>query len=260
MILAVFGFGFENISLAVVDYYKFDKITNIERVNPENVTFPAITICTSEGFRRDHYRNGLLIKRDKVFTNLLKQFLDFEETYFKSFKNDSYNDVKNHLETFKMFDPAAGFFYDYIRFNAVRNRSVKLFKATSIEDRFQISLNNIYKEEISDIEYYLYSFLNHDFYVYVGANSLNSFENLQYLWLDRDSKYSVDIEKVSIETKLPEPYNPCKKSSVDESYHQSDCIKACTYKEIQKTNTIVLFKQHFSRFRALGNVCFITRH
>jgi len=192
-----------------------------------------LDICTSEGFRRDHYRNGLLIKRDQVFTNLLKQFLDFEETYFKSFKNESYNDVKNHLDTFKMFDPAAGFFYDYIRFNAVRNRSVKLFKATSIEDRFQISLNNFYKEEISDIEYYLYSFLNHDFYVYVGDNSLNSFGNLQYLWLDRDSKYYVYIEKVSIETKLPEPYNRCKKSSVDEPYHQSDCIKACTYKEIQ---------------------------
>ena len=125
MILAVFGFGFENISLAVVDYYKFDKITNIERVNPENVTFPAITICNYEGYWREHYRNGLLIKRDQVFTNLLKQFLDFEETYFKSFKNDSFNNVKNHLDTFKMFDPASGFFLDYIRFNAVRNRSDK---------------------------------------------------------------------------------------------------------------------------------------
>jgi len=43
VILAVFGYGFENISQAVADFYKFDVITNIERVNPENVTFPAIT-------------------------------------------------------------------------------------------------------------------------------------------------------------------------------------------------------------------------
>ena len=45
VILCVFGFGFENISQAVADYYKFDKITNIERVTQNTVTFPAITIC-----------------------------------------------------------------------------------------------------------------------------------------------------------------------------------------------------------------------
>jgi hypothetical protein len=44
VILAVFGFGCDNISQAVADYYKFDKITNIERVYQVNVTFPAITI------------------------------------------------------------------------------------------------------------------------------------------------------------------------------------------------------------------------
>ena len=49
VILAVFGLGFENISEAVADFYKYDKITNIERVNPENVTFPAIG-----EYRREH--------------------------------------------------------------------------------------------------------------------------------------------------------------------------------------------------------------
>ena len=52
VILCVFGFGFDNISQAVVNYYKFDKITNIERVNPENVTFPAINICPIGEYRR----------------------------------------------------------------------------------------------------------------------------------------------------------------------------------------------------------------
>ncbi len=46
VILGVFGFGFDKISQAVAGYCKFDKITNIERVNPENVTFQAIAICT----------------------------------------------------------------------------------------------------------------------------------------------------------------------------------------------------------------------
>ena len=52
VILAVFGLGFENISEAVADFYKYDKITNIERVNPENVTFPAINICPIGEYRR----------------------------------------------------------------------------------------------------------------------------------------------------------------------------------------------------------------
>jgi len=234
VILCVFGLGFENISQAVADYYKFDKITNIERVNPENVTFPAITICTSEGYRREHYINGSLIKNDEdiVSTNLLKQFLDFKFTDFHSFKNNSHHEVNNHLDTFKINHP---YFesLDCLRFNAVTKRSVELFKASSILDSASISFNNFYRENISSIEYYNYTFSFGYFLVYIGDNSLNSFENLQFLLLVTGSNYVTQIEKLSIESKLPEPYNPCKKSSVDEPYHQMNCFESCIYKEIK---------------------------
>jgi len=230
VVLCVFGFGFHNISLAFDDYYKYDKITNIERNTPENVTFPAITICTSEGYRREHYRNGSLFKRDRVFTNLLQQFLDFDGTYFYSFKNKSYLNVSNHLDIFKIYAPLNWLFHDCLRLNGKTKRSVELFKTSSIKDGPRMLLNKLYKEEISNIEYFLYYFYSPDFFVYVGDNSLNSFENLQYLELKTGSSYVIEIEKVSIETKLPEPYNPCKKSSVDEPYHQMNCIEACTYK------------------------------
>jgi hypothetical protein len=39
VILCVFGFGFDNISQAVADYYKFDKITNFERVTQRMLNF-----------------------------------------------------------------------------------------------------------------------------------------------------------------------------------------------------------------------------
>jgi len=206
VILFVFGVGFENISEAVADFYKFDKITNIERVYPENVTFPAITICTRGEYWREHYRNGSLIRRDEVSSSLLEHFLDH---------------------------PVNEVIFDCFRFNAVTNRSVELFKASSILDQFLIYLNKFYIEDISNIEYYNYTILSGNFIIYVGDNSLNSFENLQYLVLDPSSFYNIEIEKVSIETKLPEPYNPCKKSSVDEPFHQTNCIEACTYKEIK---------------------------
>ena len=45
LMLGLFGVGFWNIALAVNDFYNYDVITNIERVTPDNITFPAITIC-----------------------------------------------------------------------------------------------------------------------------------------------------------------------------------------------------------------------
>ena len=265
MILSVFGFGFHNISEAVADFYKFDKITNIERVRPENVTFPAITICTLEGFSREHYRNGSLIKADRVFTNLLKQLLDFNRTGFDLFKNKSFLSVNNHIDTLKIDHPVYDRILDCLRFNAVTNRSAELFKASSIEDRYRIFLNNFFIEDISNIEYYRYTFSPEYFFVYVDDNSLNSFENLQNLHFrtfNISSYYRFEIEKVSVESKLPEPYNLCKKSSVDEPFHQMNCIEACTYKEIRnKYNctfhstlfSIQGFRQCVPNYRVLKN-------
>ncbi len=233
MILCVFGFGFDNISQAVADFYKYDKITNIERVNPENVTFPAITVCIGEGYQREHYVNGSLIKRVRIVSNLLKQFVNFKETNFLFFKKNSLLNVNNSLDTFKISNPLNGLFLDCLRFNAEKNKSVELFKASSIEDGPRIVLNDFYREDISENEYYRYTSFFSDFLVYVGDNFLNSFEGLQYLQIQPYSFNVIEIEKVSIETKLPEPYNPCKKYSVDEPYHQMNCIETCTYKEIK---------------------------
>ena len=136
--------------------------------------------------------------------------------------------------------------YDYLRFNSITNRSVELFKASSIEDFLDIFFTNFYREDISKKEYYNYTFIFDSFLVYVGDNFLNSFENLQYLELKSVIAYDIQIEKVSTETKLPEPYNPCKKSSVDEPYHQIDCIEACTYKQIKNKYNCTFHSTLFS--------------
>jgi len=49
----------------------------------------------------------------------------------------------------------------------------------------------------------------------------------------RSPHYQIGILKESIEIKLPEPYNLCKESSIDEPYHQSNCIGYCIFKEIK---------------------------
>ncbi len=184
-------------------------------------------------YTRSHYINGSLIKKDeKVYTNLLNQFLyfgtDILGTSFFSFKY-SYQNVNNHLDILKVktfnFKAQPKNTKDCLRFNAVTNRSVDLFKASSVYDNLLITFNfnYFYREEISENEYYNYTFSpdNKDdfFFVVVGANSLNSIENLPHLSLASGSFYKIQIEKVSTETKLPEPYNSCKKSSVDEPFH-----------------------------------------
>ncbi len=232
--VCVFGFGFDNISQAVADYYKYDKITNIERVYQVNVIFPAITICTRGRYWREHYRNGLLIKKDKVILNLIKNFVDFKQSY-SSFKNKTHLNLNNHLDIFKNNDSDESSFRDCLRLYAVTNRSVELLKASSIDDRLRIYLNSSSNLElISKTEYYRYTLHENDNYlVYVGDNSLNSIVNLQYLEIDPGGFYNIEIEKESIESKLPEPYNSCKETSVDVPYHQMDCLEACVYKEIK---------------------------
>jgi hypothetical protein len=246
VIICVFGVGFDNISEAVTDYYKFNKITNIERIYPENVTFSAITFCNPSGYNRRHYRNGSLIKSERVYTNLLKQFLNFQFTFFFLLENnDSLRiNVSNHFDVFKINHPR-GYSPDCLRFNAVTNKSVELFKASSILDGPRISFNHFYRKNTSPIEYYYYSFPS-SYYVYVGDNSLDSVENLQYLMLRLGSQNEIEIEKVSIETKLPEPYNSCRKCSVDAPYHQMDCIEACTYKEIKNKYNCTFHSTLFS--------------
>ncbi len=247
VILSVFGFGFENISEAVADYYKFDKITNIERVYPENVTFPAITVCTFDLYSREHFRNGKLIKREAVDSNLLlKQFLNFNITGLDLFKNKSFLNVNNHIDNFKIINQFNGLFLDCLRFNAVTKKSIELFKVNSIDDGSRIIFNNFYRENISNFEYYNYTFIYNYFFVYIGDNSLNSFENLQYLKLENSSNNFIELEKASIETKLPESYNLFKKSSADEPYHQINCIEACYYKEIKNKYNCTFHSTLFS--------------
>ena len=209
LILVIFGFGFYNISYAVSDYYKYDKITNIERVAPDNVTFPAITICAEGIYQRDYYKNAYLTKTeyiDIINDNIhrISRFLDLNtgKTYFYS--NFSLLNLSNNLDLFKIPDNSL----DCIRLNAILNKSVDLFKVSSIEDYFIIRLNNFYTEPVSKNEYYNYSFGTLSIFVYVGDNYLNSFEKLLPLYLGIYRSYTIEILKESTEIKLPEPYNP----------------------------------------------------
>ena len=236
VILGVFGYGLYNISLAVDDYYKFDVITNIDRVTPGNVTFPAIVICVKNVYFRKHYkRNTNTIKEDSIdssYDNIsrIRNFLRY--TVFD-------NESVTSLEMFKVRE-----FYDCIRFNGFKNRSVELYRAESTKNFLGVSINTKYIETINENEWFIYSFVESRsaystsesptnlFYVSITDNYLNSFDKFDPLVLGSENFHKIEIKKESSEVKLPAPYNDCKEHLVNEPYHQSNCIEACIFNKI----------------------------
>jgi len=234
------AFGIQNIALSVNNYYKFETVTNIKRSESMNVTFPAITVCFSGSYTQDHYKNGAYIGSKKILNkndtvSRIYNFLDFNTTCFYS-NSDDYRSVSTHLDFFKVFSERN---FDCFRFNAATNKSLQLFTANSTDQLYAVSMKNIYIKQISENEYYNYSFnprstfLNPGFDIYVGDNYLNSFAKIDPHRADSSLSNRVEIAKDSVETKLPEPYNQCKDSLTNENYHQSNCIETCVYKEIK---------------------------
>ena len=101
LILLTFALGFWNIALAVNDYYNYDVITNIERVEPSSVTFPAITICTENSYKRDHFKNGKItgstfIKAENI--SRIRYFINNRTSNFLRGKKGC--NVDNHFDFF----------------------------------------------------------------------------------------------------------------------------------------------------------------
>jgi hypothetical protein len=61
--------AFYNIDDLTKDYYNYDVISNVERVTPENYTFPAVTICANSFYTRSYYTNNSLVREDNKIYN-----------------------------------------------------------------------------------------------------------------------------------------------------------------------------------------------
>ena len=255
LILLTFALGFWNIGLAVTDYYHYAKITNIESVTPNNVTFPAITICNYQRYQKDLYDNGRLINSSNLTLlndkkSILKNFINWKFTSFYSHELDSDLNVSEHLEYFIIPD-----LLDCVRFNGVTNKGIELFTANKTEDLFKISFDNSFNVTINTSLSFKYSTVR-KLRVYIADNFLNSFDKIEPYILEGDNKFDIDISKETVEIKLPEPYNQCKESFSVKQYHQSNCIDTCLYKEIRnKYNCSFLLSLYsFDGFKQCDNL------
>ena len=230
LILGTFGVGVWTISNAVSDFYRFDTITDIRWVTPDNVTFPAITICTPGLYLRNLYRNGSVIGEEEKITSgsdisRIRHFLDFKSHYYLLFN------VSNHIDYFVDYSSVNPSF-DCFRFNGFTNKSVGLLKASSDEIVYFVKVNEFYIEDISENEYFNFSIYGKFLFAFIGDNYLNSYQDVYSHQLSMNFHYEIEIQKESTEMKLPEPYNRCKKASVDEPSHRWNCFEACIYKGV----------------------------
>jgi len=231
LLLGLFGLGLWNIAFAVKDFYNYDVVTSIERVNPENVTFPAITICTDGDFRKDYYVNGVRVRENvnlKGFGDLF--WLAEFKTYNESKEWWDVLSVKDRLETFTIFELYQNKYC--FRFNAAKNKKTEeLLTSSSTKDHFIV----IFRKQIEygdHNDYYTLSFIGDkvNFYVYITDNNLDSYKTIDPIELDLPKNgYTFKLDVNSMETKLPEPYNHCKESP----YNQMNCIEQCIRKEIK---------------------------
>ena len=201
--------------------------------------------------------NRTLIKSEdfSIQTDNVSRITNFiVDQYFYSRELDQNRSLSNHVENFKVPELR---FRDCVRFNGfVANKSIDLLKASSTEDYIILVLKDFYTENISFNEYYNYSYtvspnallsiLPNLFVIYTTDNSLNSFENIQVSYLEKNKVHSIQIEKESVEKELTEPYNQCKEAQIDRPYHQWNCIRACIYREIKNKYNCTFPRSFFS--------------
>lgn len=212
----------------MTDYCNYDVITNIERISPEKVTLPAVTICTNSFQKAYFYKNGSFIKREEVDDI---DFRNFISMYTFSPTRDS--DI-NNLEFFSFRSNAL---FICLRFNGITNRSLETVSKTS--DYLFIKTKDRYREDISADEYIEYSLSN--LLAFATDNYLNSFNNkplpikINPLAFALGTSNIIKIEKTDIEYKLPTPYNNCTDSyprTGEINYRQANCIEMCINREL----------------------------
>lgn len=240
LILGSFSFGLFNILESVKDFYNYDVITNVETVTPTSVILPAIAFCSSDVFTKCQYsNNGTIISRKYVKNSRLSM-----KDFLISFQLEPiYGGVKpfdpKELEFFKIPDLYSQNRHGLcFRINGALNKKRATISYNTTSDHLILLLRkSTIPEYLDEGTFNIYS-LDKSFMIFIGNNhinsySLNSFSDSSPLKFYGNSwKYEIEIEKLTIEEKLGEPYGKCRKMLGDETYRQMNCIEECLYRNI----------------------------
>ena len=189
--------GFYNITDLTNDYFKYEVVTNVERVTEENFTFPAVTICQSHFVERHYYKNNTFVKKEIVTDLSMKNFIAY------SFFKETSNNITDQLELFRL--PQYG--YICTRFNGVSNQNLEnqLVKVNTTNEPFYIGIHHKYFQFINENEYFNYTLnINQPFTVFIEDNYLNSFYG-KFSLMKNGIEHYISMVKSESEEKLDDP-------------------------------------------------------
>ena len=221
MILISVTAGLYIIAKSIKDYYNYDVITNIKRMTPSYVTYPAITICFYNEFTKIYYINGLPFKSEISHNISIQNFLEFG-----LFKNKELN--TSELDFFQNTNGLNS----CVRFNGNRDNKARLEIVNNTSERLDFKFSTIISKIVSRNEQVKYK-LSYDYFdLYIGDNYLNSYMNFIPLSLMTKHIHSFHIVKSETEKKLGKPYNDCDES-LNKTYRQMNCIEQCINRNIK---------------------------
>ena len=208
-------------------------ITNVERVTDSNFTFPAVTICTQDLFIRSHYKNDILLNKTTIYQSNLSMknfFIGHKFTNVAQETTSTNNTQSEQMSTefFKSFY----FQYEYqcLRFNGAINNQPVIINRT--DAYLEVNITNLYRQNISDDEYFVYRPILNSAGFFIEDNYVNSFFQTSPILLTYGKVYLVNILKSEIQEILDEPYSSCKKLINDQPYRKVNCIESCLYNKI----------------------------
>lgn len=215
LILFSASYGLFNITNSVQDFYRYHTITNVVREHAYSMEFPAITICTKD-FIIFRITDATKTTPYAFFNTSLSSFVS--DTF--KYKSSQFN-TSQDLQFFKI----PKLYGNCVRFinqtNVSSDNLLDSFSLLFYLDRYEEDSQNIF------IKSTLYEY----FEIYVTNKNVNSFLQTSAISVETSSLSGalVKFVKAEIETKLPDPYNPCYTEVPD---IQVNCIERCIVHKI----------------------------
>lgn len=216
-----FSGGMINIFETVNDFYKYDVITNIERVTAKNPTFPAITICST-----------LYINVEtKQYNSSSRAYYTGRNFTLKRFLRDpiKFKGEAVALSEIEFFSIPYNYFGNCLRFNGFKDKDLAVVDL--VNDVLELQILKSIVTNISANESIVETLIEDSFAVYVTDNYINSYLR-DGVTITRGG--FLKTAKVEVETKLAQPYNDCTQSK-DKTYRHMNCIEECVSKQIKDT-------------------------
>lgn len=223
MITTSISAGVYIISKSVKDFYRFDVITNIERVRPDRVTFPAVAICKRNMFRKSIYKNLTWIRSELTSEVSLKSFI-------RSYESPNGDKNISNLEVFQISQDGS----TCLRFNGASIKK-NLESVNSTKSTLSLEFDEKFYYWLSARDVNVYKGIETTYQVFIGDNYLNSYlSDVLHFGVMPENLHNIKIETTDIEEKLEEPYNQCIQAGAgDETYIQMNCVEKCLNREIK---------------------------